>query len=59
MEILSRRGGVPAGRIAYTGLDAHPAEHAGYLIVETAAQLGADVYVSPLRLEKLGVGLGM
>ncbi len=37
----------------------HPPEHAGYLIVEAAAQRGADVYVAALCLEKLSVGLGM
>jgi hypothetical protein len=37
----------------------HTAEHAGYLIVEAAAQRGADICVALLRLEKFSVGLGM
>jgi hypothetical protein len=60
MEIRWRIGGVPAGRIAYSGevLD-HPTEHAGYLIVEATAQWWADVGVTLLRKEKFSVRLGM
>jgi len=60
MEIRSRRGGVPAGRIACTGGDARsPAGTRWLSHLEAAAQRGADVYVAALCLEKLSVGLGM